>query len=62
MRETLRLGSPITGFSVTPSTDQIIGGKYLIEAGTPTIIHAYSIGRDAEAYGDDVSALCHVIQ
>ncbi|KAH7099627.1 fatty acid hydroxylase [Auriculariales sp. MPI-PUGE-AT-0066] len=54
MRETLRLGSPITGFAVTPDEEQIIGDKYRVEAKTPIIVFAYNIHRDATAYGDDV--------
>ncbi|EJD45553.1 fatty acid hydroxylase [Auricularia subglabra TFB-10046 SS5] len=52
MRETLRLRSPINGFSVAPFEDTVIGGKYFIKKGQPMIIGTM-VHRDREAYGDD---------
>ncbi|CAK1356734.1 unnamed protein product [Cercospora beticola] len=53
IKETLRLSSPIGGFTVSSKTDQIIGGKYLIPANTPVTVNNSALHRDTAVWGDD---------
>lgn len=54
LKETLRLMPTAPGFSVAPSTPQIVGGKYLIQPAESVIILSAASHRDTAVFGDDV--------
>ncbi|KAF5660874.1 putative bifunctional P-450:NADPH-P450 reductase [Fusarium heterosporum] len=53
LRETLRLMPTAPGFSVTPFKDEVIGGKYHVEANQGLFCFLHLIHRDPEVWGPD---------
>jgi cytochrome P450/NADPH-cytochrome P450 reductase len=53
LRETLRLMPTAPGFYLTPSKDEIVGGKYNIAANEPVFCFLHQIHRDPEVWGPD---------
>lgn len=53
LRETLRLASGITRFSVEPYEDTLLAGKYLVRKGEPITVFLKKAHLDPVVYGED---------
>ncbi|RKL07437.1 Bifunctional cytochrome P450/NADPH--P450 reductase [Fusarium oxysporum] len=53
LREALRLMPTAPGYFVTPFKDEVIGGKYLIEKGSPVFVLLHLLHRDPAVWGPD---------
>ncbi|KAL8388716.1 hypothetical protein RB599_010054 [Gaeumannomyces hyphopodioides] len=56
LRETLRLSAPISAFAREPLKDEIIGGKYRVEAGTQIVCLLAKSHSDPVVYGPTADA------
>lgn len=55
LREALRLHPPAPGFSKTPSKDVVLGGKYVVKAGSEVSVFLPGLHRNVRYWGQDAA-------